>query len=341
MGLAKQYPSGLLATLSATRNHLLIHFQLNLAMRIASVTSMIGQIIVINTLALVVKTVSGRELLEGSAQTAAIETDQSSLTDTTSGLSRISHNSEIPPGLIPDDKVPYLFTFDFDAICVRLFIYQNMERIDYAKKTVECDQYDRSGRGLDVTCSATHIIHSPGGYLIRHPGADVTLKYECPPNTICQPVQVADEIEGGQRIEVGCVGDNDVHTDVVTTPAFGDPYASDYFHCGDALQVPGPQFSAAAGQKTIEIVLTEQVKYPNGSSYQAPALYIHEKGGLLKSFDLVYRRDASVASAQIELGMYRGRWQTREFEFCIKFRPSKVATSVVFVYSFLQLHRRP
>lgn len=57
------------------------------------------------------------------------------------------------------------------------------------------------------------------------------------------------------------------------------------------------------------------------------------------------RREANVASALVEIGVYRGRVQQRTYEFCMQVAPKYVASSAMFVYSYIQVshhhHRSP
>lgn len=251
------------------------------------------------------------------------------------------HNAITPPEFHLDDTMMYTSSVDLNDICLKLWRRGGTKDVNYTTKKVECDQRDPQKRAAYVTCASTIITQSISQTQEEHPGIDIVLHYKCALHTVCQPIFLLGDQEGAKQDGIGCAGEHDVNSDIVTTPVFGDPHISDeYVHCGVPLTLPGLHYSAPVGQNTIDIVLTEQVRFLNGSIYSAPALYIREKGGLFKDFDRVYRRDVSVASAEVELGIYRGMWQTRQFEFCMRVEPTIVATPLVFMYSFLHVPRR-
>lgn len=92
-----------------------------------------------------------------------------------------------------------------------------------------------------------------------------------------------------------------------------------------------------SGQKPIEILLTEEVFKIDGSPYQAPSLYIRDKSTPKRLYDLVFRRDASVASTIVQLGVYRGNFVQKTYEFCVQMAPKAITGSFVFAYSYTQV----
>lgn len=325
----------------AYRNRVSARSRFKAAMRIyvAPFISVFIHVIIVSSLAGAINVGSDPE--QPVSKQASTITPDNGLAKDANELSPISHGSYTPPDLGLDDKIGYGLRLDFDNVCFRLWRRIGNQDIHYTTKKIVCDQHDRQKRAVYITCAATIATESIGQFYGRHPKDDVVVPDDCPMHTVCQPIFLLGEFPGAQQEDIGCVGEQDINTDVVTISAIDDPRAShNYEHCSVPMELPGLHWSAPEGHTSIDVVLSEQVKYLNGSNYAAPALFIREKRGRFKSFDRVYRADASVASAEIELSTYRGKWQTREFEFCMTIVPVKVATPVFFTYSFLQVPRR-
>lgn len=161
---------------------------------------------------------------------------------------------------------------------------------------------------------------------------------ECPPFTSCQPIHLLAPNGQAPREEIGCVDDEDLEVDTVSAESSRAHPGLQNIHCGAPRQIPGPHYIVVAGQKTTDVVLTEQVLYPNGSAYPAPILFIRDTTNPF-TFDRVFRRKASVASAQIEINQVKGKFQTRTFEFCMQLLPNTIANSAIFMYSLIKTSR--
>lgn len=164
-------------------------------------------------------------------------------------------------------------------------------------------------------------------------------QHECPPKYVCQMIELPSSSGENKREEAACVEEEDVVVETLTTPEDNAQYGNENIHCGLELSLPGPHFQAAAGVKTLELVLTEQVYFSDGKPYPAPLLLIRDKGSQY-GLDRALRMNAHVASSSITLEAYRGRFQTREFEFCMKTLPGRLAVPVIFAYSFFQVPHR-
>lgn len=238
-----------------------------------------------------------------------------------------------------DQQLARTMRFDFKPICTELNWDQGITAWRYSLKKVDCDRSMGNQRRIKITCASKYIEHSQGHYFLTHLGNDFPVFRYCPIGTICQSVEAPASSDMSLHEDVGCVDENDVSIDIVNTnPKSAKPAPQDE-HCGLDLNLPGSHYAAPIGQTPLNLMLTEQVSYLNGTPYHAPVLYIRDKSSPY-GLDRVLRHEASVASTEIQLGVYRGRYQTREYEFCMQFKPTHAATSLVFMYSFFQLPHR-
>lgn len=192
-------------------------------------------------------------------------------------------------------------------------------------------------RSVNVTCKSQYEFAGDHYDRLR-PGPDKTFSRECPAGTRCEAVfHINKDMSKGPTEEIACVDEENIVTETVNSKA--STSGTHQVHCGLSLALPGSHYRAAPAQKTIDVVLTEQVTYPNGTPYPAPLLYIRETTPPYAS-DRALRTDGSVVSALIELSSYRGNFIQKQFEFCMQMLPGHVATSVMFTYSFFQVTLR-
>lgn len=200
-------------------------------------------------------------------------------------------------------------------------------------KKAECDRSNGDRRAIKLTCgSQWREFGSPQWNLAD----DKVVRYACEERTYCSERIFINDTEGGPVQEVECVDEENVKTETVSSKPDAAHHGHPNLHCGLDLQIPGTHYRAVPGQKSMHIILTEEVYYPNGQPYSASQLYIREKSNKY-GLDPVFRQGASVASLQIEVGFYRGQWQQREFEFCMQMLPGLAVSSVIFTYSFFKV----
>lgn len=226
-------------------------------------------------------------------------------------------------------------TLNFDSLCTSHDGTDAFERNwHHYFKTAECDRQSNDPRHVKYTCG----VYFRRPYISNRawPKPDKTFETDCPENTECQMLLLINPEEGGPLEEVGCVD----RRDVVKETVWSDPNASNQgvqgVHCGLSLELPGSHYRAGPDQHKIDLVLTEQVQYPNGSAYPAPLLYIRDMSNPWKFYRAV-RRDANVASTLVELGVYRGHFLSRKYEFCMQMLPGHTITAAIFSYSFFQV----
>lgn len=199
-------------------------------------------------------------------------------------------------------------------------------------KKVECDHATGDPRRIKLTCEAQSRSYRSTEMT---PEPAKPFYYHCDEGFVYQSISLGNTLQGGLLEEVSCVDTQDVVRETVRSNTDAAHGKQDV-HCGFTLQIPGSQYRAAPGQKSIDLVLTEQVNFPDGRPYPAPLLYIHDKTSRW-GFDPARRMGASVASAQIQIGVHRGQFHQREFEFCMQMLPRIAISSVIFTYSFFRV----
>lgn len=229
------------------------------------------------------------------------------------------------------------YTINFEAVCVSKGGsdgYGRRWRMSYHKS--QCDTSTDNRRLLKVTCTAQYTYQNR--HINWREGRNRRYPYECPEGTVCQTIQLPNP-ETGQREEVACVDEGDVRIDqVIPANSQADPNAPDVY-CGLTLAMPGTVFTVKPGIQSIDIVLTEEALYHNGFPYPAPMLYIRDKTSR-PGYNLVFRRDASVASTRITLRSIAGKFHTRKFQFCMQLLPGVTASAVTFSYAWFQTTSR-
>lgn len=223
------------------------------------------------------------------------------------------------------------YKLDLRALCPSLNgWYQGILRT-YWLIIVECDIKSGNPRQIKITCGSQFQAHFHG---ITTRSANKYFHPLCPEGTVCQAVYRINQKGQGPDEEIGCADEEDVVEETVSTGRSEPPV-----HCSLTLAIPSSQSRAALGQKTFDVVLTEQVTYPNGTAYIAPLLYIRDMSNP-NGWDRTLRRDASVASAVIQVGTYRDNFVTKEFKFCVQMLPGHLVSSILFTYSYFQVTMR-
>lgn len=194
-----------------------------------------------------------------------------------------------------------------------------------------CDVRSGNPRQIKLTCSAYYKYHDERSK--RYRGDDKQHYPECSLGTVCQAVFIPQDNGAPPKEEAGCVDEADLVKETLTSKA--STSASQKVHCGLSLSLPGHDYAVAPGQKAIDLVLTEQVTYPDGTPYPAPLLFIRDKSDPYH-MPRSQRQHASVTSLAVELGTYRGHFVQKQFEFCMQMLPGHFGSSVIFTYSYFQ-----
>lgn len=203
----------------------------------------------------------------------------------------------------------------------------------YWYKTAECDVASGDPRRVKLTCGSLYRTFQVRRTITHLDQPDKVFYPECPENTTCQNVFLPVQGEGGPEEKTGCVKKDDLVRETVRS----NPLVEDQeVHCSLSLRLPGSHYRALPGEQKINLVLTEQVRYPDGKPYPAALLYIRDTSSP-KGFNRAWRQNADVASAVIELGTYRGNFVSKNFEFCMKMLPGHAISSVIFTYSFFKV----
>lgn len=227
---------------------------------------------------------------------------------------------------------------NFQAVCE----YHNTQDSEgrtwkYTFNRADCDASTGSRRLMKITCYTRFIERDNPRYSIS--AADRTFSYVCPVNTVCARIRLVSVLNPRGWWEIACVDEAEMHIDSVvadtsTTNSIG-------VHCGLSLAIPGTQYKVKPGIDSIDLILTEEVRYPDGSPYPAPQLFIREESSRWGKLNRVYTQQSSVASAQVTLTSVRGKFQTRTFQFCMQLMPGMAGPSAIFMYSWFQIgHKR-
>lgn len=222
---------------------------------------------------------------------------------------------------------------NYEELCIQEGGWDSFRRLwRYWFKDAKCYTESKDPQLVRLTCGRFYQYFGLSRP-VTHPMPDKDIFPRCPEGTICQPVILINKGEGGPLERAGCVALKDIVKETVRS----DPLAENQkVHCGLSLQLPGPYYIGVPGEQKINVVLTEQVQYLDGSSYPAPLLYIRDTSNS-QSIDRAWRQHASVASTVIELGIYRGHFVSKNFEFCMQMLPGHTISSVIFTYSFFNV----
>lgn len=226
--------------------------------------------------------------------------------------------------------------FDWAAECI-LFNGEDAQHHDwrYTFIKAECTSHpDGHLRAVKITCEARYRA-IPGNHIWQV--ADLTLTRLCPVGTRCMSTTFIATGDGGPDEKLVCVDEQNIVEETVNAKDKEASSSHQDIHCGLELRLPGDHYRAKPGQQPIEVILTEQVLNIDGSPYEAPVLYIRDKSNPYKVYDRTFRQHASVASTIVEIGVYRGNFVQKAYQFCMIMAPSYVAKSVMFAYAFLEV----
>lgn len=162
---------------------------------------------------------------------------------------------------------------------------------------------------------------------------------QCPPNYLCQNTNTYDE-NLNEIQSVICVESEDVVIEWIhqAEKLPGSP-TTGLMHCTPEQWIPSSSHPMAPAEG-VDVVLTEEVIYPNGSAYKSPLMLIHDKSHPYP-LDPVWRRDVSIASAMLSVLSDHGRLQRKRIQFCFEIVPQKRDFILIFMNSWMLVkHRR-
>lgn len=236
----------------------------------------------------------------------------------------------------------YLATqqYDWQVECAKKTGLETDNRFcRFVFKRVECDKQARSRRAVKVFCDADceQVVNGRIVYTFT----ETWFSFLCDPGTFCETIYLINKTpDGGPIEEVGCTDEKAVKQDIVVHDRTKAQPRQEKIHCGLELSLPGHDLQADPNQEPVDIILTEHVLKLDQSSLDVPVLLIRDSTNPKAPIDRVWRSDANVASALVEIGSYRGKLQQRKYEFCMQMPPSYVASAAIFVYSYVQVPRR-
>lgn len=213
-------------------------------------------------------------------------------------------------GQDPRTKTRWHFTFK-SARCVRLFGNRRFYRVTCKTQYRQWPVYQR-----EFTEDDSHFSNS------------------CPERQICQDVS-ENNVDTIECVDEETVGTVPVRAAEVVHGAAGE---ADMF-CADTLTLPGPHYKPV-GRQPMNMVLTEEVFWPNGTAYDAPLLLIHDQSASWKGLDRAWRRNTNIASALVTFEWVRGKLQEKKIQFCMKMKNARRNDMVIFMYSWFPMHHR-
>lgn len=267
----------------------------------------------------------------------------SELHSTLIGNDRINH-ADSPKALVP---IPSFSPFshmmvdeyvDTPAICAEYNGKDEQKvRWHYTWVRAECDEESGNPRRFKVTCFAEFTLPRCRSSTVY---GERTFPRQCPPNKICRRTTYIHEGDAGPRTDIMCSDTNQIRVEEVSASSSRPHGAEQDVHCGLSLALPGSQYRAAPSGHQYDLIMTEEVLYPNGSAYPAPVLFIRDKTSRY-GYDRVLREHASVASTSVMFQSVRGKIQPRTYQFCMRMMPGRPHSWVTFIYAWtLVAHRR-
>lgn len=198
-----------------------------------------------------------------------------------------------------------------------------------------CDPTKFDKRLYFLTCHS--LYKAPPDYAREYHTGDEGWDHYCPENTICQDIFRINPEGEGPRETIACVDESEVRIEEVSAAdAVHTVSGTPNLHCGHPASLPGTYYSALSKQP-LDLILTEEVFWPNGSAYNAPVLLIHDRSSPLK-FDRAFRTNAHVASAQIVLNSIAGKLESKTIDFCMRLWEGERRTEwVIFMYSWFKV----
>lgn len=193
-------------------------------------------------------------------------------------------------------------------------------------------------RKFTVTCSSLYA--TPHARQTWRPSQDVDTSDVCPEEYVCQNWD-RETMDFKKIRDIECVHQSEVSTKVVTVGKVihdtrSKKSSTTQNYCTNPENVPeSSDYGARVPWKGVNLVVTEEVYWPNLTEYQAPALYIHDKSKSLFEFDRVLERNAHVASAEIVLQpIGPSRIQQKQLQFCIDLLQGNQEIWIILMYSW-------
>lgn len=221
---------------------------------------------------------------------------------------------------------------DHKAFCESKFRFNSPQRgwkTKFTFKKARCDRYGPSTRQYTVTCDSSFRTY---GSKWDHLGEPEDFVNQCPKKFSCLDVDHYDL--AGHRVEtVICVEEVDVAIEwILEAEAIPGSPTTGLMHCSPEQWVPTTSHPGAPS-KGVEVVLTEEAIYPNGSAYKSPNMLIHDKTSPYP-VDRVWRQNVHVASAKINIIADHGRLQRRRIQYCMEIVSQRRDFFVIFLHAW-------
>lgn len=202
----------------------------------------------------------------------------------------------------------------------------------------ECDTEWGFPHVYKVTCESEYKLPRRNAKTYRY--GEKVFPRPCPPGTFCRAAEYMGEGDTGLRTNIICSDNNQITVEEVSSSAGTAESTTNKVHCGRDLWLPASRYRAAPSGQQFDLIMTEQVLFPNGSAYPASVLFIRDKTSRY-GYDRVLRQHASVAASSVTFQSVRGKIQPRLYQFCMQMMPGKPHAWVTFMYSWtLVAHRR-
>lgn len=202
------------------------------------------------------------------------------------------------------------------ADCIRENQDFHYYKTEHSRHSASCF-WPKMSQKYSVKCNEVKVFGPdfPGGEPARYPSAHpIQLDKLCPEGEVCMPLKYGKFVDPDSTDydDIQCVRDDDVDT-----IKFQVSQEQSRLQCSAALQVPGSDYASTSTTGMTRFVLTAEVSWANGKPYKAPAMFIRDETPR-HPYDRAYRLDTDVVSAELSVGSYRGRWQSRTIRFCFE-----------------------
>lgn len=185
-----------------------------------------------------------------------------------------------------------------------------------------------------VKCKPYKVFATNAGYTRAFPQSRLQeYIHECPKSKVCMPFHLHNymnepEFTVDEYKDIQCVAPEALVVKNIEAVA-----GTSHQQCSASHDVPGGYLPAShAG---VNLILTEEVSWANGSAYKAPAMFIvDETSG--RSFDRVYELDTDMVSTELTIQAYRGHLQNRMIKFCFE-QVSGGRSWTVMLYSWFRI----
>lgn len=218
-----------------------------------------------------------------------------------------------PPAHNPNLDVSGLV--DTQADCMSHNINELGHKLVYALVDAECEEPGESPFYW-VQCKSSQMSETRSGKLRPYgePGLEKFF-HSCPEPKVCMPYHLKDflgepKLVAGEYKDVQCVFKDALVIENVEAVA-----GSSHQQCSPSHEIPGGYLPAS--YTGVDLILSEEVSWANGSAYKAPAMFIvDETSG--KSYDRAYEMNTDIVSTELTIQTYRGHLQNRIIKFCFE-----------------------